>query len=158
MRNIIVVEAVSTGYNFVEDIYRRGYNPVILEPLDPSDDIIAKRRTGYELLYRLPEIIKEADSFEETVELVRSFDPVLVIAGSENGVPLATHLADELGLPGNPWKNIDKMINKDAMQKVLEDAGIRSIKGRIVKSPEEALEFCRENGFTTAADVVATRL
>ena len=69
MRNIIVVEAVSTGYNFVEDIYRRGYNPVILEPLDPSDDIIAKRRTGYELLYRLPEIIKEADSFEETVEL-----------------------------------------------------------------------------------------
>lgn len=70
----------------------------------------------------------------ETVELVRSFDPVLVIAGSENGVPLATHLADELGLPGNPWKNIDKMIN------------------------EEALEFCRENGFTTAADVVATRL
>ena len=150
MRNIIVVEAVSTGYNFVEDIYRRGYNPVILEPLDSSDDIVAKRRTGYELLYRLPEIIKEADSFEETVELVRSFDPVLVIAGSENGVPLATHLADELGLPGNPWKNIDKMINKDAMQKALEDAGIRSIKGRIVKSPEEALEFCRENGFTTA--------
>ena len=46
MRNIIVVEAVSTGYNFVEDIYRRGYNPVVLEPLDPSDDIIAKRRTG----------------------------------------------------------------------------------------------------------------
>ena len=71
---------------------------------------------------------------KETVELVRSFDPVLVIAGSENGVPLATHLSDELGLPGNPWKNIDKMIN------------------------EEALEFCRENGFTTAADVVATRL
>lgn len=29
MRNIIVVEAVSTGYNFVEDIYRRGFNNVI---------------------------------------------------------------------------------------------------------------------------------
>ena len=31
MRNIIIVEPGSTGYNFVEDIVRRGYNPVVLE-------------------------------------------------------------------------------------------------------------------------------
>ena len=31
MRNIIIVEPGSTGYNFVEDIVRRGYNPVVLQ-------------------------------------------------------------------------------------------------------------------------------
>ena len=31
MRNIIIVEPGSTGYNFVEDIVRRGYNSVVLE-------------------------------------------------------------------------------------------------------------------------------
>jgi hypothetical protein len=31
MRNIIVAEALSTGYNFIEDIVCRGYRAVVLE-------------------------------------------------------------------------------------------------------------------------------
>ena len=31
MRNIIIVDPYSTGYNLVEDVIRRGYNPVVLE-------------------------------------------------------------------------------------------------------------------------------
>lgn len=31
MRNIIVVECISTGKNFIEDIVNRGYNPVVLD-------------------------------------------------------------------------------------------------------------------------------
>ena len=30
-RNIIVVECISTGTNFIEDIINRGYNPIVLE-------------------------------------------------------------------------------------------------------------------------------
>lgn len=150
MRNIIVVEAISTGYNYVEDIYRRGYNPVVLEPKAESEEIAESREACYKNLFRNPEIISEASTYEETLEMIKEYDPLLIVAGSESGVPLATYLADALGLPGNPWKNIDRMIKKDAMQQALEDAGIRSIKGRKVKSPEEALEFCRENGFKTA--------
>ena len=30
MRNIIVVEAISTGANFIRDIVNRNYNPIIL--------------------------------------------------------------------------------------------------------------------------------
>ena len=36
MRNIIIVECISTGINFVEDIINRGYNPIVLE-LNVSD-------------------------------------------------------------------------------------------------------------------------
>lgn len=40
MKNIIIVEAISTGYNLVEDVRRRGYNPIVLEsPGEASDDL-----------------------------------------------------------------------------------------------------------------------
>lgn len=150
MRNIVIVDAVSTGYNYVEDIWRRGYNPVVLEPQGGSEDLLELRRSSYSLFNREPDMISEADSYEETLEEVRKYDPMLVIAGSEGGVPLATHLADDLGLPGNAWANIDKMIKKDAMHQALDDAGIRSIRGRKVKSAEEAMEFCHELGLDCA--------
>ena len=38
MENIIVVDCISTGVNFIVDIINRGYNPIVLE-LKPSDDV-----------------------------------------------------------------------------------------------------------------------
>lgn len=31
MRNIIIVEAISTGKNFIRDIINRGYNPIVIQ-------------------------------------------------------------------------------------------------------------------------------
>lgn len=31
MRNIVIVEAISTGYNFIRDIVNRNYRPIILD-------------------------------------------------------------------------------------------------------------------------------
>ena len=39
MRNIIIIEAVSTGYNLVEDAVRRGCRPVVMELPGDSKDI-----------------------------------------------------------------------------------------------------------------------
>ena len=150
MKNIIVVEAISTGYNYPEDIYRRGYNPIVLEPISDFEDMTEMRRECYDSFYREVEVIKEQSTYEETLELVRTYDPILIVPGSESGVVLATHLAYDLGLPGNSWENIDKMTKKDAMQEALKAAGIRYIKGELVKSPEEAVEFCKKNGFENA--------
>lgn len=33
MKKIVVVEATSTGANYIADIIKRGYEPVILEPV-----------------------------------------------------------------------------------------------------------------------------
>ena len=150
MRNIIIVEAISTGYNLVEDCVRRGYNPIVLEYDTDNEDVIIYRDRALKLFFRTPEIIKISDDYEETLEKVRSYDPVLVIPGSEDGVIIATRLADDLGLPGNPYSNIEKMTHKDQMHEALRLAGIRYIKGKVVSSPEEATAFCKENGFKTA--------
>ena len=151
MRNIIIVEAVSTGYNFVEDAVRRGYNPIVMEISNNNhDDIENVRAKCYASCYRRPEIIRSFDDYDKTYELVKSYDPVLVLAGSEFGVVLATRLADDLGLTCNPYSNIASMTRKDAMHEALAKAGIRHIRGKVVNSPEEAVAFCKDNELNTA--------
>ena len=150
MRNIIIIDPYSTGYNLVEDVIRRGYNPVVLETRQEKTMELDALKEICSTYYHKPKIIKECDSYEETMVLIKSFDPILMIAGCETGVPLATMLADDLGLPGNSAKNLDYMIKKDAMHEALKKAGIRYIHGKKVRSVKEALDFCSENGFESA--------
>jgi Biotin carboxylase len=151
MRNIVIVEAVSTGYNFVGDVLKRGYNPVLLEVKDDTgEDTAELRRSSYAMFDQMPQVIREDESYEKTLAEIKALDPVVIVAGSESGVPLATRLAEDLGLPGNPAENIPQMTRKDMMHEALKKAGIRYIKGQKVKSVEEALAFCKENKFADA--------
>lgn len=150
MRNIVVVEAISTGYNFVDDIVKRGYNPIVLQDYRFTDLVKEERRDSYSRFHHQPEIIQALEDYDKTLELVRSYDPLLVIPGGEDGVVLATRLADDLGLPGNPYSNIDAMTKKSGMHESLRKAGIRYIRGKVVSTPDEAVSFCVENGLKTA--------
>ena len=150
MRNIIVVECISTGKNFIEDIINRGYNPVVLH-LNDSDTEEGKKfgkhiLEEYEAIPYDFEMIYEKDTFEETLEEVKKFDPLFIVPGHERGVILATKLSHELNLLGNPIENLDAMTLKDEMHKRLAQKGLRSIKGKVVRSLEEALDFYDSEG------------
>ena len=75
MRNIIVVEAISTGFNFVRDIVNRNYNPIILNTkIDETED----NQAYFEVVRFANESIDvdalcldEKESYEETLEMVR---------------------------------------------------------------------------------------
>ena len=145
MRNIIIVECISTGINFIEDIINMGHNPVVLH-LKLSEGEIGKRfdEHVYEEYKRIDhdfDMIFERDTYEETVEEVKKYDPLLVLPGNERGVVLATRLSHELGLLGNPIENLDAMTLKDQMHNRLAENGLRSIKGNVIHSIEEAIEF-----------------
>ncbi len=145
MRNIIVVECISTGRNFIGDIINRGYNPVVLNMKD-SDTEDGKKfgehvLEEYKLIPYEFDIIYEKDSFEETLEEVRKLNPLLIVPGNERGVVLATRLSYELGLLGNSIENLDAMTLKNEMHERLAQRGLRSIKGKVVHSLDEALEF-----------------
>ncbi len=145
MKNIIVVECISTGKNFIGDIINRGYNPVVLH-LKDSDTEDGKKfgehvLEEYKLIPFEFDMIYEKDTFEETVEEVKKFDPLLIVPGNERGVILATKLSNELGLLGNSIENLDAMTLKNEMHKRLAEMGLRSIKGKVVHSLDEALEF-----------------
>ena len=145
MRNIIVVECISTGKNYIGDIVNRGYNPIVLHLKD--SDTEDGKKFGQHVLEeysRIPyefDMIYEKDTFEETLEEVRKANPILIVPGNERGVVLATKLSHELGLLGNSIENLDAMTLKNEMHKRLAQRGLRSIKGKVIHSLDEALEF-----------------
>ena len=146
MRNIIIVQCSSTGVNYVQDILDRNYNPVVLEMLPFGDSEEAERyieeiREEYEGIEASFDMVYEQDTYEETLEAVKKFDPLLIVPGTEEGVILATRLSHDLGLLGNPIESIDAMTLKDEMHNKLKENGLRSIKGQVVSSVEEAIEF-----------------
>lgn len=151
MRNIIVVECVSTGINFVGDIINRGYNPILLDlkvaETEDGREFAEFVINDYKRIDREYEMIYEQDTFEETLEMVREYDPLLIVAGHERGVQLATKLSQELGLLGNPVENLDAMTLKDKMQERIAEHGLRSIRGKVVKSLSEAIAFYDSEGF-----------
>ena len=148
MRNIIIVECISTGINYIEDIINRGYNPIVLEPkMIDTEEGKEYKKMVYEEYGRIEydfEIIYEKDSYEQTLEMVREFDPLLVLPGNENGVILATKLSHDLNLLGNPIENLDAMTLKNEMQNRLKEHGLRYIRGKVVDSVEDAIKFYEE--------------
>lgn len=152
MRNIVVVEAASTGYNYIRDIVNRNFNPIILDMKDDGSEESKQYKEmtyqSYAMIEEDYELITEKDTYEETLEMVREYDPVLVIAGSELAVILATKLANDLNLLCNPIENLDAITLKDKMQEKIAESGLRYIRGRAVKSVEEAIEFYDEAGLS----------
>lgn len=150
MRNIVIVEAGSTGFNFIKDIVLRNHNPIILDLKghEGGEGSIYKDmvHSCYEMIEDDYELLIEKDTYEETLEMIRSYDPLLVIAGSEGGVRIATRLANDLGLLCNPIENLDAMTLKDKMQEKIAEKGLRHIRGRVVRSVEEAIEYYDEEG------------
>ena len=148
MRNIIVVECISTGKNYIGDIVNRGYNPVVLHLKDSDTEDGEKFGEHvleeYKMIPYEFDMIYEKDTFEETLEEVQKFNPLLVVPGNERGVILATRLSYELGLLGNSIENLDAMTLKNEMHNRLAERGLRSIKGKVIHPLDEALEFYDE--------------
>ena len=147
--NIIIVNCGSTSINFVEDVLNRGYNPIFLDtrPIDSEEG----QKFG-ELVFtshahiKNVELIHEQESYEDTLELVRQYDPLLILPGTEKGVVLATRLSYDLNLKGNSIENIDAMTLKNEMQNRIRERGLRSIRGKVVSSIDEAIEFYDAEG------------
>jgi len=148
-RNIVIAEPFSTGFNLIDDVKARGYQPVVMFATPPGSEEDRKVIRQQEAMFmtRIPKdvpVIAENPDYDEVLAEVRRYDPLLVIAGSEFGVEIATHLASDLGLRGNKWANIDKMTKKSEMHRALAEAGVRHIRGRIVKSEADVRAFYEE--------------
>lgn len=151
METILIIDAESTGENFIEDILQRGYHPAVMWSWHNQAifDALKASRNPVEHKYAgVADFYVESQTLEETLEAVRAISPKLILPGSDMGVELATYLADRMGLPGNPYERIAQYTNKYIMHKTLVDNGVRGIRGKIVHNWDEAVSFYREEGFT----------
>lgn len=145
MRNIIIVECKSTGINYIEDITNRGFHPIILETKSVDSEVGEKYKKAiqkeYESIKYDFDLIYEQDTYEKTLENVKELDPILILPGNEKGVILASKLSNDLNLLCNPIENLDAITLKHEMQNKIAEAGLRFIRGKVVSSKEEAIEF-----------------
>lgn len=149
IRNIIVVDCKSSGVNYIGDIVNRGYNPVVLELKWGNDDVEeyqAILNAGYDSIDDDFDMIFERDTYEETLEVVKKYNPKLIVPGNEHGVVLASKLSSDLNLLCNPIENLDSLTLKNKMQEKIAEAGLRHIKGKAVTSIEEAVDFYDSEG------------
>ena len=151
MKNIIIVQCMSTGINYVQDIIDRNYNPVILEmnPFGVGEDAELYQeevKEEYKLIKADYDLVYEQDTYEETLEMVRKLDPVIIVPGTEDGVILATKLSNDLNLLCNPIESLDAMTLKNEMQNRLAENNLRHIRGKLVSTVEEAIEFYDKEG------------
>ena len=151
MENIIIVDPFSTGVNFFEDILQRGFHPVAIwsKRSDMLFEVMEEVRNPIEHRYKdVADFLVECSSYEETLAMVRDLKPKFILPGADLGIELSTHLADDLGLPGNPYERIPQYTNKFLMHQTLIDHGVRGIRGKIVHNLDETLEYYRSQGFT----------
>ncbi len=149
MENIIVVDPLSTGENYIEDIIRRGFRPVGLwsKRNDILFEAMTEDRNSVERQFQdRAEFLVECETYEETLAMTKGYAPKHILVGGEFGVELATRLAADLGLPGNPVERLPALTNKYLMNQALIDYGIRGIRGTMVRSREEIITFYREQG------------
>ena len=151
MKNIIIVECMSTGINFIKDIINNNCNPIILETKmedGEGTDLYKKLRAdSYKEIKEDFELIHEKNDYSETLDMVREYNPSIVIPGSEKGVRLATRLANDLKLKCNPIENLDAITLKDKMQDKIAEKGLRHIRGKAIHTIEEAIQYYDEEGF-----------
>ncbi|MBQ7725200.1 MAG: ATP-grasp domain-containing protein [Lachnospiraceae bacterium] len=150
MENIVIVDAFSTGVNFIEDIMNRGFKPVVLWSKRSGHifDLMAEVRKPIEHKYKdSAEFIVECDTYDETLSMVKALAPKFILPGADLGVELSVRLAADLGLPGNRTERLPAMTNKFLMHQKLIEHGVRGIRGKIVHNWDETLEYYRRGGF-----------
>ncbi len=147
-QKIMVVLCASSALNYIDDIRNAGYDPVILEPFVQENRRDEARKifdTEYARLKgELPAIYVAKESYEDTLAMVREINPCVILPGTDYALELATNLAFDLGLPGNPPEHLPYLREKDMMQEAVKAAGLRYIRGKVVSTVEEAVTYYRE--------------
>lgn len=101
MQYMGIVECVSSGRLYVDDIISHGYMPLIINVKIVSDYVQNYRRILSKELEGKVEFIDEDDDFNVFISRLKKYDLVAVFPGSEHGVRLADRICSELGLRGN---------------------------------------------------------
>ena len=146
---IVIVEAISTGLFYEQDILDRGYLPLLIYPYIQGSQ---EEKRAYEnvreacrkQLSEQTVLIADDGNPDHLLAALSPYEIVCVLAGSEMGVVLADWLAQKLRLPGNPPSSSLLHLDKDLMQQALQAHHLRSIRGKVVRTLQEVRDWWEE--------------
>lgn len=138
MKKILLLGGSAQQVIAIETAKKLGYFTVLCDFLDdnPGQYVADK-------FYLVSTTDKEA-----VLKVAREekIDGILAYA-SDPAAPTAAYVAEQLGLPGNPYESVDILCNKDKFRKFLAENGFATPKAKGYSSIEEALEDINNNYF-----------
>ncbi|HAT2122643.1 TPA: ATP-grasp domain-containing protein [Legionella pneumophila] len=139
-RPVVIVEPLSSGIELAPAFKARGI-PAIAVTLKPLDWI------GFGANMQTSDFIEIIPDQPNLVEVLAKYDPIAIIPGTEEGVPLAEALAITLTpqFANDPEKSQNRL-HKALMQKALQEAGVPALKTLNTASESEAEAWIRTNG------------
>ena len=139
-RPIVIVDPLSSGVELAPAFSARGI-PAIAVTLTNEEwpEFGSKLKVS-----DFVEIIPDQPGIED---LIKKYDPIGIISGTEEGIPLAERLTAILTphLSNDTKKSLHRS-HKSLMQKALEEAGIPALKTLHTASEVEAEAWIKENG------------
>lgn len=153
---VLVVEPVSTGFNYLPDAVDMGYQPIALFPRPiGTDEEIAQYEEAHRSACRrrFPAgtiVIEDTGDYDALLAEIKKYPVVCVVVGSELGAGIGDQIAHDLGLPGNPTESSLLHRDKDKMQQRLKERNLPYIRGELIYSVEEAEAFLERYGLDAA--------
>lgn len=139
-RPVVIVDPLSSGIELAPAFKARGI-PAIAVTLKPLDWI------GFGANMQTSDFIEIIPDQPNLVEILAKYDPIAIIPGTEEGVPLAEALAINLTpqFANDPEKSQNRL-HKALMQKALQEAGVPALKTLNTASENEVEAWIRTNG------------
>jgi biotin carboxylase len=138
-RPIVIVNPISSGVELAPAFKARGIPAiaVIFKYLD---------RIGFGMEIQTSDFIEIIPDQPNLIEILRKYDPIAIIPGTESGVPLAEQLTNILTpqFSNDPKKSLNRL-HKALMQKALEEAGVPFIKTLNTSSEHEVEAWIKAN-------------
>ena len=139
-RPVVIVDPLSSGIELAPAFKARGI-PAVAITLKPLDWV------GFGAKIQTSDFIEIIPNQSNLIEVLGKYDPLAIIPGTEEGVPLADTLALALTpqFANDPEKSLHRL-HKGMMQKALHEAGIPALKTLDTASEHEAESWIKTNG------------
>ncbi|KTD66056.1 ATP-grasp domain-containing protein [Legionella shakespearei] len=147
-RPVIIVNPISSGIELAPAFKARGI-PVIAITLHSLE------WAGFGTHIQHEDFIEIIPNQPNLVERLKDYDPLAIIPGDEEGVPLAEALAAALTphLANDPEKALNRL-HKALMQKSLHEAGVPALKTLNTASEKEVEAWIKANGLADSSLVI----
>lgn len=147
-RPVVIVDPLSSGIELAPTFKTRGI-PAIAVTFKSLD------RVGFGMKVKISDFIEIIPDQANLIEILKPYNPIAIIPGTEKGVSLAERLTKILTpqFANDPKKSLNRL-HKAFMQKALKEAGVPVLK-TLNTSSENKVEFwLKENALTDSPLII----
>jgi len=147
-RPVVIVDPLSAGIELAPTFKARGIPAIAITLTNEEWPEFGSKMKATDFI----EVIPDQPGIEN---LIKKYDPIAVIPGTEEAIPLAERLTAILTpkLANDPEKSLHRS-HKSLMQRALHEAGVPALKTLHTVSEKEADAWIKENGLKDAPLII----